>query len=61
MPCRLVDQHAHRPLDQPDDRDARHRGRFGASEEVADAAVMLATNAYVTGQTINVNGGRYMT
>jgi 3-oxoacyl-[acyl-carrier protein] reductase len=36
-------------------------GLFGAAEEVADVAVMLATNGYVTGQTINVNGGWYMT
>lgn len=35
-------------------------GRFGKVEEVADAAVMLAGNAYITGQTINVNGGWYM-
>jgi len=35
-------------------------GRFGAVAEVADVAVMLATNAYITGQTINVNGGWYM-
>ena len=35
-------------------------GRFGKSEEVADVAVMLARNAYITGQTINVNGGWYM-
>jgi 3-oxoacyl-[acyl-carrier protein] reductase len=35
-------------------------GRFGAAEEVADVAVMLATNGYVTGQTVNVNGGWYM-
>jgi 3-oxoacyl-[acyl-carrier protein] reductase len=35
-------------------------GRFGTVEEVADVAVMLACNAYVTGQTINVNGGWYM-
>jgi 3-oxoacyl-[acyl-carrier protein] reductase len=35
-------------------------GRFGAAAEVADVAVMLATNAYITGQTINVNGGWYM-
>ncbi|HEY2018941.1 MAG TPA: 3-oxoacyl-ACP reductase family protein [Bryobacteraceae bacterium] len=35
-------------------------GRFGAVEEVADVAVMLAGNAYITGQTINVNGGWYM-
>jgi 3-oxoacyl-[acyl-carrier protein] reductase len=36
-------------------------GRFGASEEVADVALMLAGNAYMTGQTIHVNGGWYMT
>jgi 3-oxoacyl-[acyl-carrier protein] reductase len=35
-------------------------GRFGRVEEVADTAVMLARNGYVTGQTINVNGGIYM-
>jgi 3-oxoacyl-[acyl-carrier protein] reductase len=36
-------------------------GRFGTVEEIADVAVMLATNGYITGQTINVNGGWYMT
>ncbi len=35
-------------------------GRFGTVEEVADIALMLVRNGYVTGQTINVNGGRYM-
>jgi 3-oxoacyl-[acyl-carrier protein] reductase len=35
-------------------------GRFGEVEEVADAAPMLAQNGYITGQTINVNGGWYM-
>jgi 3-oxoacyl-[acyl-carrier protein] reductase len=35
-------------------------GRYGAVDEVADAAVMLARNGYMTGQTINVNGGMYM-
>jgi 3-oxoacyl-[acyl-carrier protein] reductase len=35
-------------------------GRFGEPEEVADVAVMLAANGYITGQTINVNGGWYM-
>ena len=35
-------------------------GRFGAPEEVADVAVMLAKNGYITGQTININGGWYM-
>jgi 3-oxoacyl-[acyl-carrier protein] reductase len=34
-------------------------GRFGTSEEVADAAVLLATNGYITGQTLNLNGGWY--
>ncbi|MEJ2191693.1 MAG: 3-oxoacyl-ACP reductase FabG [Nitrospirota bacterium] len=34
-------------------------GRFGAAEEIAAVAVMLACNGYITGQTINVNGGRY--
>ncbi|MEN3337498.1 MAG: 3-oxoacyl-[acyl-carrier protein] reductase [Acidobacteriota bacterium] len=32
-------------------------GRFGTVEEVAAVAVMLASNGYITGQTINVNGG----
>jgi 3-oxoacyl-[acyl-carrier protein] reductase len=35
-------------------------GRFGEVDEVAQAAVLLATNGYITGQTINVNGGWYM-
>jgi len=35
-------------------------GRFGTVEEVADVVVTLARNGYVTGQTINVNGGWYM-
>jgi 3-oxoacyl-[acyl-carrier protein] reductase len=35
-------------------------GRYGLPFEVAQAAVMLALNGYVTGQTINVNGGWYM-
>jgi 3-oxoacyl-[acyl-carrier protein] reductase len=34
--------------------------RFGSVSEVADVAVMLAMNGYITGQTINVNGGWYM-
>lgn len=35
-------------------------GRFGSVDEVAEVAVMLARNGYITGQTINVNGGWYM-
>jgi len=35
-------------------------GRFGQSSEVAEAAVFLASNGYITGQTLNLNGGWYM-
>lgn len=35
-------------------------GRFGTVEETAEAVLMLARNGYITGQTINVNGGWYM-
>jgi 3-oxoacyl-[acyl-carrier protein] reductase len=36
-------------------------GRFGTVEEVADVALMLVGNGYMTGQTIQVNGGLYQT
>ncbi len=37
-------------------------GRFGEAQEVADAAVFLASPmaSYITGQTLHVNGGMYM-
>jgi 3-oxoacyl-[acyl-carrier protein] reductase len=35
-------------------------GRFGTTDEVADVVIMLVKNGYMTGQTINVNGGWYM-
>ena len=35
-------------------------GRFGSVDEVAQVAVMLVRNGYMTGQTINVNGGWVM-
>jgi len=35
-------------------------GRFGTVEEVSDIALLLATNGYITGQTINANGGWVM-
>ena len=35
-------------------------GRFGDVQEVADVALMLAGNGYITGQTINVDGGFVM-
>ena len=35
--------------------------RFGMPDEVAAVAVLLASNGYITGQTVSVNGGWYMT
>lgn len=34
-------------------------GRLGETEEVAEAVIFLAKNAYITGQTIHLNGGLY--
>lgn len=36
-------------------------GHFGSVEDVSSVAVMLAVNSYITGQTISMNGGWYMT
>jgi len=36
-------------------------GFFGAPEEIARVAVLLAESDFITGQTISVNGGWYMT
>ncbi|MGH7934635.1 MAG: SDR family NAD(P)-dependent oxidoreductase, partial [Candidatus Binataceae bacterium] len=36
-------------------------GRFGRPEEIGEVAVMLARNGYITGQTLNINGGLYPT
>ncbi|MGB7844689.1 MAG: 3-oxoacyl-ACP reductase family protein [Candidatus Acidiferrum sp.] len=36
-------------------------GKFGKPEEVARVAVLLAESDYITGQTVSVNGGWYMT
>jgi 3-oxoacyl-[acyl-carrier protein] reductase len=35
-------------------------GRFGKVDEIAELVVHLAANGYITGQTMNVNGGMYM-
>lgn len=32
-------------------------GRIGTPEEVAQAALLLAENRFITGQTLGVNGG----
>lgn len=34
-------------------------GRFGKPEEVAETALMLATNPFITAQTVSVDGGLY--
>ncbi len=34
-------------------------GRLGTSEEIAQVVVMVAANAYMTGQTVAVNGGMH--
>ncbi len=36
-------------------------GHFGSVDEVARVAVMLAESSFITGQTINPNGGLYFT
>jgi 3-oxoacyl-[acyl-carrier protein] reductase len=36
-------------------------GHFGSVDDVASVAVMLGMNEYMTGQTISVNGGWYIT
>ena len=38
-------------------------GKLGSGDDVGAAVVYLASNeaAYVTGQTLHVNGGMYMT
>jgi 3-oxoacyl-[acyl-carrier protein] reductase len=35
-------------------------GHFGSVDDIASVAVMLAMNDYMTGQTISVNGGWYL-
>ena len=46
MPATQVDAGARIPV-----------GRLGTTEEVAQATIMTIGNAYMTGQTIHLNGG----
>jgi len=46
--------------DTPAQPDMIPIGRFGTPEEVAQVVILLVQNNYITGQTINVDGGRYM-
>jgi 3-oxoacyl-[acyl-carrier protein] reductase len=32
-------------------------GRFGKVEEIADVALLLATNEYITGSIVTIDGG----
>jgi len=32
-------------------------GRFGTVEEIAQVALLLATNEYITGSTVTIDGG----
>ena len=36
-------------------------GRLGRVQEVADVVMLAVSNSYITGQTLSVNGGAYMT
>ena len=36
-------------------------GRLGQVQEVADVVMLAVSNGYLTGQTLSVNGGAYMT
>ena len=41
-------------------KEHHQNSRFGTVDEVGDVVALLATNGYITGHTINVNGGWYM-
>jgi 3-oxoacyl-[acyl-carrier protein] reductase len=47
--------------DPPLSPDLTPLGRYGEVDEVSIVALMLVLNGYMNGQTINVNGGIYMT
>ncbi len=53
----LIDTEMAKPLIEAGFASRVPIGRFGATDEVAQAVRMLAGNAFITGQTIAVNGG----
>jgi len=51
------------PIDRPRDKIAINLGpadRMGSLNEVANAMMMLIQNDFITGETINVDGGRHI-
>ncbi len=52
-----IDTEMAEPLKQTDIAARIPLGRFGTADEVAQAVLMVVGNAYMTGQTIPVNGG----
>ena len=58
--CNVAVNYVSREADALATAEAIPMGRFGQVDECADVAVMLAGNAYMTGQTIGVNGGMFM-
>ena len=51
------------PIDRPRDKITINLGpadRMGSLNEVADAMMMLLKNDFITGETINVDGGRHI-
>jgi 3-oxoacyl-[acyl-carrier protein] reductase len=57
----LIDTDMAAPLKQAGAAARIPVGRFGLADEVAQAVLMLVGNAFVTGQTIAVNGGLLFT
>lgn len=47
------------PEKYKEESDAIPLGRPATSEEIADAVMFVVKNGYVTGETININGGMY--
>lgn len=57
----LIDTEMAQPLKQAGQAARIPIGRFGTADEVAQAVSMLVGNAFMTGQTISVNGGMLFT